>query len=87
MTKSEFIQACTHGGYCTKTTAMKYAEGKSEFSDSDIEEAFRMEQEEKSQSEARRRYQPIRGSYRRNYMDKAIGEIAKACEKKEKEHK
>ncbi|MBQ2663130.1 MAG: hypothetical protein IJH36_03220 [Clostridia bacterium] len=54
MNRAEFIERCQMGGYCTKHTASEYAEGKEEFEEIDIENAYRMEQERISKREANR---------------------------------
>ena len=57
MTKEQFIEKCTLCGYCTKKTAETYAADKDKLTDADFEEAYRFEQDRKSQAEAQRRYQ------------------------------
>ena len=42
MTKEQFVKACMSGGYCSKKIAEKYAENKTEFSEKDFEEVFRI---------------------------------------------
>ncbi len=45
MNKTEFLNTCRCGGYCNVKTARAYAEGKDEFSDEDIENVYRIEQD------------------------------------------
>lgn len=44
MTRDEFIKLCSKCGYCSKKVAELYAQGKSEFTDKDFEDAFRFAQ-------------------------------------------
>lgn len=44
MTRAEFIAACTRGGYASKITATKYAGDGEIFAESDIVEAYRIEE-------------------------------------------
>lgn len=63
MNKIEFVKACSSRGYTTKDFAKKYAEKhpKEEYSEKDLEDAYRLEEEMKS-----RRFRFNLG-YRRNY--------------------
>lgn len=45
MTKAEFLKACSSGGYCSKKVALEYAGDREEFTEEDIEQAFRYAQE------------------------------------------
>lgn len=44
MTKSEFIKSCQLSGYATKKQAEQYAAGKTDFTDDDLMEVFRIAQ-------------------------------------------
>ncbi len=42
MTKDEFIKTCSQCGYASKKVAREYAEGKDELTESDFQEAWRI---------------------------------------------
>lgn len=41
MKRKEFIDACSKRGYCTKKQAEEYAKDREEFTETDLEEAYR----------------------------------------------
>lgn len=44
MSRDEFIRLCLSMGYCTKTTAEKYAGDRENFTDEDFVEVYRLQE-------------------------------------------